>query len=243
MTESVQLKQFKRIQQTTLTQDCFDEIQYFPECGGIGIFIGTVRNHHEGKAVQALKYTSYAPVSEKMIRQIEQDIQQKYAVQYVRVIHRIGALKIGETAIIAIAYAAHRREAFAACEEAVERVKHEVPVWKEEFYTDGSSQYIAGCCIRKDYVDSSLIQSESLAETHLCERNHLHPDLFINHQSKNTKIHQNIHQCILENNPQPQIYPQSDSDITHQSYKKYPKITESNMAESGHHVNQHSNKI
>lgn len=47
-------------------------------------------------------------------------------------------------------YAAHRREAFQACEEAVRRVKHEVPVFKEEFFTDGTSHYVEGCCIRKD---------------------------------------------------------------------------------------------
>ncbi|NNG81848.1 MULTISPECIES: molybdenum cofactor biosynthesis protein MoaE [Acinetobacter] len=150
-----QLKAFSRIQDTALTLDSFDQIEHFPECGGIGVFIGTVRNHHEGKAVKALKYTSYAPVAEKMIRQIEQEIQHKYGVSYVRVIHRIGALDIGEKAIIAITYAAHRREAFAACEEAVERVKHEVPVWKEEFYLDGSSQYVEGCCIRKDEADEA----------------------------------------------------------------------------------------
>lgn len=165
------LKQFNRIQDTPLTQDSFDPIQHFPECGGIGIFIGTVRNHHEGKAVKALKYTAYAPVSEKMIRQIEQEIQQKFAVAYVRVIHRIGALNIGEKAIIAIAYAAHRREAFAACEEAVERVKHEVPVWKEEFYLDGTSQYVAGCCIRKDNVEQDHSVQNSLHQ-HDCERDH-----------------------------------------------------------------------
>lgn len=165
------LKQFNRIQDTALTQDSFDPIQDFPECGGIGIFIGTVRNHHEGKAVKALKYTAYAPVSEKMIRQIEQEIQQKFAVAYVRVIHRIGALNIGEKAIIAIAYAAHRREAFAACEEAVERVKHEVPVWKEEFYLDGTSQYVAGCCIRKDNVEQDHSVQNSLHQ-HDCERDH-----------------------------------------------------------------------
>lgn len=146
------LKEFKRIQDTVLTQESFDTIQCFPECGGIGIFVGTVRNHHEGKAVKALKYTAYAPVAEKMIRQIEQEIQAKYGVSYVRVVHRIGSLDIGDTAIIAIAYAPHRREAFEACEEAVERVKHEVPVWKEEFYVDGTSQYVEGCCIRKDHT-------------------------------------------------------------------------------------------
>lgn len=143
--------QFARIQDTALNLETFETIQAFPECGGTGIFIGTVRNHHEGRAVQALKYTAYAPVAEKMIRAIEQEIQEKYGIRYVRVIHRIGTLDIGDKAIIAIAYAPHRREAFQACEEAVERVKHEVPVWKEEFYTDGSSQYIAGCCIRQDY--------------------------------------------------------------------------------------------
>ena len=143
--------QFARIQDTALNLETFDTIQAFPECGGTGVFIGTVRNHHEGRAVQALKYTAYAPVAEKMIRAIEQEIQEKYALHYVRVVHRIGKLDIGDKAIIAIAYAPHRREAFQACEEAVERVKHEVPVWKEEFYTDGSSQYVAGCCIRQDY--------------------------------------------------------------------------------------------
>ena len=178
----MQLKQFARIQDTPLQQDVFDGIQYFPECGGIGIFVGTVRNHHEGKAVKALKYTAYAPVSEKMIRQIEQEIQAKYNVSYVRVIHRIGALDIGEKAIIAIAYAAHRREAFAACEEAVERVKHEVPVWKEEFYMDGSSQYVEGCCIRKDEVDHSSASQHSLQHSlHTIQQSEYEDHLYCHH--------------------------------------------------------------
>lgn len=163
------LKQFARIQDTPLQQDVFDGIQSFPECGGIGIFVGTVRNHHEGKAVKALKYTAYAPVAEKMIRQIEHEIQSKYGVSYVRVVHRIGSLDIGDTAIIAIAYAPHRREAFQACEEAVERVKHEVPVWKEEFYMDGSSQYVEGCCIRRDHdVNDQHHRAHSHTHSHAC---------------------------------------------------------------------------
>lgn len=167
------LKNFPRVQTAALTQSDFDGIQHFPECGGIGIFVGTVRNYHEGKAVKALKYTAYAPVAEKMIRAIEQEIQAKYQVSYVRVVHRIGALDIGDTAIIAMAYAAHRREAFQACEEAVERVKHEVPVWKEEFYADGSSQYVEGCCIRKDqdYVAvATSVQSHAHHES--CSHHH-----------------------------------------------------------------------
>ncbi|WP_235985936.1 molybdenum cofactor biosynthesis protein MoaE [Acinetobacter baretiae] len=144
------LNDFSRIHDTELAQSIFDDISMFPECGGIGVFIGTVRNHHLGREVDGLKYTAYTPIAEKMIRQIETEICQKYAVPYVRVIHRIGRLAIGDKAIIAIAYAAHRVEAFQACEEAVERVKHEVPIWKEEFYSDGTHQYVQGCCIRKD---------------------------------------------------------------------------------------------
>jgi molybdopterin synthase catalytic subunit len=187
------LKQFNRIQDTPLSQDSFDPIQDFPECGGIGIFIVTVRNHHEGKAVKALKYTAYAPVSEKMIRQIEQEVQQKFTVAYVRVIHRIGALNIGEKAIIAIAYAAHRREAFAACEEAVERVNHEVPVWKEEFYLDGTSQYVAGCSIRKDDMEQDLPIQQDLSSQHICKHEHGASD-----------DHLSQHHSSQHNHPQPQ---------------------------------------
>jgi len=151
-----------RIKETDLSLDDFKTIDDFPECGGIGIFIGTVRNHHDGRSVKALKYTAYRPIAEKMIRAIEQEIQNKYAVSYIQVIHRIGALDIGGKAIIAVAYAPHRREAFMACEEAV---KHEVPVWKEEFYSDGSSEYVAGCCIRKD---------DDVAHTHLHLNSHSH---------------------------------------------------------------------
>ena len=182
-------KQFNRNQDTPLSQDSFDPIQDFPECGGIGIFIGTVRNHHEGKAVKALKYTAYAPVSEKMIRQIEQEIQQKFAVAYVRVIHRIGALNIGEKAIIAIAYAAHRREAFSACEEAVERVKHEVPVWKEEFYLDGTSQYVAGCCIRKDDVEQDHSVQKDSFHHHDCEHDASHHHSSQHNHSQHALVH------------------------------------------------------
>ena len=57
------MKEFQRVQSQDLSLDNFDSISEFPECGGIGIFQGTVRNHHEGRAVTALKYTSYTPVA------------------------------------------------------------------------------------------------------------------------------------------------------------------------------------
>ena len=169
----MELKQFSRVQAHAFGQEIFDGIDCYPECGGIGIFVGTVRNHHEGRSVDALCYTAYAPLAEKMIRQIEQEVEAKYAVQYVRVVHRVGKLGIGGKAIIALAYAEHRREAFAACEEAVERVKHEVPVWKEEFYSDGTSQFVTGCCIRKDYSAEEQAHSDH-QHTHTHKHQHSH---------------------------------------------------------------------
>ena len=159
----------ERIQAHDIDLNTLLAMQYFPECGGLALFAGTVRNHHEGKDVQSLKYTAYKPLAEKMIRQIEQEIEQKHGVSYVRVVHRIGHLNIGEVAIYAVARSDHRREAFAACEEAVERVKHEVPVWKEEFYTDGSSVFVEGCCIRTDFAPVSQKKTMPLNENQLPE--------------------------------------------------------------------------
>lgn len=70
-----QLKQFKRVQNNPLLQEFFDDIQSFPECGGIAVFMGTVRNHHNGKQVKSLQYTAYVPLAEKLIRQIEIEVQ------------------------------------------------------------------------------------------------------------------------------------------------------------------------
>lgn len=174
--------QIERIQDHEIALNQLLAMQYFPECGGLGLFAGTIRNHQHGKAVQSLKYTAYKPLAEKMIRQIEHEIEQKYAVPYVRVVHRIGHLNIGEVAIYAVARADHRREAFAACEEAVERVKHEVPVWKEEFYTDGSSVFVEGCCIRTDFAE---VAQKNPLSTHQHSHHHQH-----DHSHNHTHEHQ-----------------------------------------------------
>lgn len=139
-----------RIVTDPLKSDQVMDLAAFPHCGGVATFLGVVRNHHEGEAVLALDYTAYVPLAEPMIRQIEQAVCDKYQVACVRVWHRIGYLPVGEIAILAVAYAPHRREAFLACEEVVERVKHEVPIYKEQLFADGRREFVTGCCIRPD---------------------------------------------------------------------------------------------
>jgi molybdopterin synthase catalytic subunit len=125
-----------------------------PRSGALVVFGGTVRNHHEGRAVTHLHYSAYAPLAEKLIREIERETLTRFKVHHCRVVHRTGALGIGETAIYAIVRAAHRREAFAAAQYAVDAVKHRAPIWKEEFYADGSSAFVQGCCLAHDRLPS-----------------------------------------------------------------------------------------
>lgn len=117
------------------------------DCGGLAVFGGTVRNHHEGKAVVRLAYSAYVPLAERLLREIEDETCVRFALPYCRIVHRVGLLEIGDVAIYCVTRAAHRAEAFAACRHAVDAVKHRVPIWKEEFYADGSSAFVDGCCI------------------------------------------------------------------------------------------------
>ena len=138
---------FPRIQSTPLSLDTLLSGSERADCGALAMFAGTVRDHHEGRAVRSLTYSSYVRVSEKLIREIEVEISARFKVPLCRAVHRVGSLAIGETAIIAIARGAHRAETFAAMQALVEAVKHRVPIWKEEFYTDGSSAFVNGCTL------------------------------------------------------------------------------------------------
>ena len=126
------------------------ELDAHPECGGLALFVGTVRDHHEGRSVRHLTYTAHEPLAAKVIREVEHTTRERYGVPYVRIVHRLGDLSIGDIAIVCVVRAPHRAEAFEACRYAVDAVKHGAPIWKEEFYTDGSSAFVEGCCIRDD---------------------------------------------------------------------------------------------
>lgn len=136
-----------------LQLDALLELHGHPDCGGLALFVGTVREQHEGRAVTALTYSAHEPVAARMIADIEAKVRDKFNVPYVRIQHRLGPLKVGDLAIVCVVRAPHRAEAFDACRYAVDAVKHGVPVWKEEFYADGSSAFVEGCCIRDDFED------------------------------------------------------------------------------------------
>jgi molybdopterin synthase catalytic subunit len=143
-----------RLTEAPLELDALIADSLDPRSGALVVFGGTVRNHHEGRGVTRLNYSGYAPLADRLIREIERETVTKFSVHHCRVVHRTGELGIGEVAIYAVVRAAHRREAFAAAQYAVDAVKHRVPVWKEEFYADGSSAFVQGCCIANGVIPS-----------------------------------------------------------------------------------------
>lgn len=107
------------------------------EVGGLAIFVGTVRNHNDGRAITLLQYQAYESMAEKQMAKIAEGIAQEIPGVRLSALHRVGALKIGEAAVICVAASAHRDAAFRACRLLIDRIKEDVPVWKREHGPDG----------------------------------------------------------------------------------------------------------
>ena len=114
--------------------------------GGIASFIGMVRDHHQGRAVQALEYSAYAPMAEAECARIVDETERRWPVR-VALRHRLGSLQIGDAAVAIAVAGAHRDEAFAACRHVIEEVKRRVPIWKRERYADGSVEWVGAPAI------------------------------------------------------------------------------------------------
>lgn len=115
--------------------------------GACVTFEGWVRNHNEGKPVQALDYEAYPELAEKEGRKILAEARERFAVQTIVCAHRMGALQIGDLAVWVGVTAAHRGAAFDACRYVIDEVKARVPIWKKEHYADGVSEWI-NCATR-----------------------------------------------------------------------------------------------
>lgn len=109
-----------------------------PECGGIDVFIGTVRNATRGKRVLRLEFEAYEAMALKEMRKIAAAAMEKWPVLSIAIHHRTGILEVGEIPVIIAVAAAHRTAAFDACRYAIDTLKETVPIWKKEFFEDGA---------------------------------------------------------------------------------------------------------
>lgn len=111
-----------------------------PDCGAVVLFCGVVRDHDHGRSVQSLDYQAH-PDAERFLADCCSTITAETGL-LVAAAHRVGSLRIGDVALYAAASAPHRAAAFAACEQLVEVIKHSVPIWKRQRFTDGESEWV-----------------------------------------------------------------------------------------------------
>jgi molybdopterin synthase catalytic subunit len=112
--------------------------------GAVVLMVGTVRNNTQGRPVEFLEYEAYGPMALKVFEEIGQQIRQQWTgIQRVVIHHRIGKLTIGEVSVAVAVGSAHRAEAFAGCQYAIDTLKHQAPIWKKEHWRDGSSDWVS----------------------------------------------------------------------------------------------------
>jgi len=113
-----------------------------PGAGGVCVFIGVVRDHADGAAVARLDYEHHETLAVAEMRRILEAIVSERPGVRLAAMHRVGTLAIGDRAVVIAASAPHRGEAFAACREAIDRIKETVPIWKKEWGPDESSHWV-----------------------------------------------------------------------------------------------------
>lgn len=113
-----------------------------PDKGAVSLFLGTVREINDGRAVAALRYSAYSEMANAELVRIADEMREQFGVTSATIEHRLGFLEIGEIAIgIAVAHV-HRAPAIASIAYAMDEIKRRVPIWKEEEYTDGTKEWV-----------------------------------------------------------------------------------------------------
>ncbi|MFF0383922.1 molybdenum cofactor biosynthesis protein MoaE [Streptomyces sp. NPDC004286] len=112
--------------------------------GGTALFVGTVRDHDGGKSVSSLEYSAH-PSAERELRRVAEEIAAEFPVRALAAVHRTGLLAIGDVAVITAVSCPHRAEAFAACRKLIDTLKHDVPIWKRQIFTDGATEWVGAC--------------------------------------------------------------------------------------------------
>jgi|SRR5436190_1057072 len=116
-----------------------------PSAGGTCVFIGTVRDvGADGSTVTSLRYESWDEVAVDRLRSIAEELHERWPVRKVALLHRTGDLDVGEASVVVAVSAAHRSEAFDACREGIEQLKHDVPIWKKELLASGDGHWVMG---------------------------------------------------------------------------------------------------
>lgn len=108
---------------------------------GTALFVGTVRSHDNGTDVEGLGYSAH-PTAEAEMRRIAEKVIADFPVRALAAVHRVGDLRIGDLAVVVAVSCPHRGEAFEACRKLIDDLKHEVPIWKHQTFSDGTEEWV-----------------------------------------------------------------------------------------------------
>jgi molybdopterin synthase catalytic subunit len=110
--------------------------------GAIVGFVGAVRDHDGGRGVLKLEYSAHPTAAQVLADVVAEVAEQSNGVRVVAASHRVGALAIGDAALVAAVAADHRQAAFATCAQLVDSIKERLPVWKHQFFADGADEWV-----------------------------------------------------------------------------------------------------
>jgi molybdopterin synthase catalytic subunit len=112
-----------------------------PAAGGVALFVGTVRDADDGRAVTGLGYSAH-PTALAEMRAVAEEVAAAHPVLAVAAVHRVGDLGVGDLAVVVGASCPHRGESFAAAKMLIDELKTRVPIWKHQLFVDGGEEWV-----------------------------------------------------------------------------------------------------
>ncbi len=134
----------ERVNDAAIDIDALLALTDSPDAGALVVFGGTVRRHHDDKAVTAIEYSAYAQLAEKALAEVEAQAMAQFDILSCVIRHRTGKLEVGELSVVVVVRSEHRADAFEAGRFAIDTLKKTAPVWKREAYADGTEVYLQG---------------------------------------------------------------------------------------------------
>ena len=132
------------IQEEEIKPDALHEAVLADSDGAVTTFVGVVRDNTKGRGTSYLVYDAYKEMAEKKIREVGDEIKDKWEVNCVGILHRVGRLEIRDISVLIAISSPHRKASLEACHYAIDRLKDMVPIWKKEVWTDGGEAWIEG---------------------------------------------------------------------------------------------------
>ena len=114
------------------------------ECGAVNLFLGTTRDHHDGRRVLRLEYEAYDAMALAALGALERAASERFGLAHCFVIHRLGDVPVTEASVAVVVSSPHRDAAFEGSRWIMDELKRTVPIWKKEFFADGDAHWVAG---------------------------------------------------------------------------------------------------